>query len=409
MSQPTAHPGKSPVKQELLKGILVLGLLVILMLWLAGGFIEKVQPAPPASKPPPPRYTTQKVERRTFPLVVEQVGTVRAQSEAEVSTRIMAQVREILVKEGDPVSGLEGGHAQATVLARLDDRDLRSRLQQAEQQLDGTERGVESAEAKVGAAKAQLVAALAERDRSNSDYRRYQELYRNQATTGQQFEQVKTQRDVAEARVSGARREIQAAGGDLERLRAQKGQTEAALKEARVMLSHAAIRAPFSGRVTRKLVDIGDMVGPGQPMFVIETVTHPELHASITESLVASLKPGQEMEAHVDAVGRTFTGRLLEIVPKSDPQTRTVLIKVGLPPDSGLVSGLFARLRVVHGQYESLVVPARSVREVGQLHLVDVMAADGHARRRFVTLGKTHTDVVEVLSGLKENEEIVVP
>lgn len=409
MSQSTAHPAKSTLKRELLKGGLVLGLLVVLMMWLAGGFVEKVQPASPASKPPPPRYTTQKVQHRTFPLVVEQAGTVRAKNEAEVSSRIMAQVREILVKEGDLVTGLETGHEKATVLARLDARDLRSRLQQAEQQAAGIQRGVDSAQARLGAARAQLTATLAESSRSNSDYRRYQELYRNQATTGQQLEQVKTQRNVAEARVAAARREVEAAERDLERVTAQKGQMEAALQEARVVLSHAVIQAPFSGRVTRKMLDVGDMVSPGQPLFAIETVAHPEIHAHVTESLAGSLRAAQEMEVHVDALDRTFTGRLLEIVPKSDPQTRTVLVKVGLSPDSELVSGLFARLRVVHGQYGALVVPAKAVREVGQLHLVDVMSPDGHARRRFVTLGKVHPDVVEVLSGLEENEEVVVP
>jgi len=409
MSQSTPLSASSPFRRELLKGGLVIGLLVILMMWLAGGFVEKVQPASPASKPPPSRYVTQKSEQRTFPLVVEQAGTVQAQSEAEVSSRIMAQVREILVKEGDLVTGLEAGQEKATVLARLDARDLRSRLQQAEQQVTGTKKGIDSAQARLGAAKEQLTAALAERSRSDSDYRRYLELYRNQATTGQQLEQVKTQRNVAEAGVSTARREIEAAEADLERLMAQKGQMEAALQEARVMLSHAVIQAPFSGRVTRKLLDVGDMAGHGQPLFIIETVSHPEIHAHVAESLVGSLKAAQELDVHVDALDRTFPGRLLEIVPKSDPQTRTVLVKVGLPQDSRLVSGLFARLRVVHGHYEALVVPARAVREVGQLHLVDVVGPDGHALRRFVTLGKSHKDVVEVLSGLRENEEVVTP
>lgn len=409
MSQSTAHSARSTLKRELLKGGLVLCLLVVLMMWLAGGFVEKVQPASPAPKPAPLRHSTQKVQRRTFPLVVEQAGTVRAQIEAEVSSRIMAQVREILVKEGDPVSGLEAGHDKATVLARLDARDLRSRFQQAERQLDAADKGVESAKARLGAAKAQLTAALAESARSNSDYRRYEELYRNRATTGQQLEQVKTQRNVAEARAGAARREIEAAGGDLERVAAQKGQLEAGLREAGVMLSHTVIRAPFSGRVARKMLDVGDMAAPGQPMFLIETVSHPEVHAHVAESLVGSLKVAQEVEVQVDALDSTFTGRLLEIVPKSDPQTRTVLVKVGIPPDLELVSGLFARLQVVHGQYEAIVVPVKAVREVGQLHLVDVVAPDGHARRRFVTLGKIHPDVVEVLSGLKESEEVVVP
>jgi multidrug efflux pump subunit AcrA (membrane-fusion protein) len=100
---------------------------------------------------------------------------------------------------------------------------------------------------------------------------------------------------------------------------------------------------------------------------------------------------------------------LREIVPRSDPATRTVLIKVTLPRDSDLVNGLFGRLAVPYGQYEALVIPGNAVREVGQLSLVEVLGFDGYPQRRFVTLGPRHDGLVEVLSGLQENEEVVLP
>jgi multidrug efflux pump subunit AcrA (membrane-fusion protein) len=100
---------------------------------------------------------------------------------------------------------------------------------------------------------------------------------------------------------------------------------------------------------------------------------------------------------------------LREIVPKSDPATRTVVVKVSLPVQPDLVNGLFARLQVPYGDYSTLAVPLAAVHEVGQLHLVEVIDADGHPRRRFVTLGQRHEDRVEILSGIEENQEVVVP
>ena len=61
--------------REVAKGFGVLVVLILLMMWLAGTFVSKVEPGPPAPKPPPPRLVTQKVELRSFPLIVEQVGT----------------------------------------------------------------------------------------------------------------------------------------------------------------------------------------------------------------------------------------------------------------------------------------------------------------------------------------------
>jgi RND family efflux transporter MFP subunit len=175
------------------------------------------------------------------------------------------------------------------------------------------------------------------------------------------------------------------------------------------MLSYTTIEAPFSGRLVRKTVDAGDMVMPGQPLFVIETSTEPELHAVVAESLVAAMKLDQKLDVRIDAIGQTLQGTVREIVPQADPRTRTLLVKIALPPQPGLVSGQFGRLGVPTGTYQAMVIPARAVRQVGQLQLVDVIDAQGVPHRRFVTLGRPHDDLVEVLSGLKPGEQVVIP
>jgi multidrug resistance efflux pump len=296
-----------------------------------------------------------------------------------------------------------------TLLARLDDRDILARLHQAEAQVSALEKAVTVGKARLTAARAQVDAARAGRDNLLADFKRYEDLYRHQAATGQQLGQARAQKDVAESRVQAQQQEAQAAQGEIERTLAQKQQAEAAAAEARAMLEHTFIRAPFTGRVIKKGIEVGDMASPGQPLFVVQGTSSPELHAGLSESLLPRLTPGQDMNVHVDALNRTFVGKLREILPMSDPSTRTVLIKVSLPADPGLVNGLFGRVQVSSGVYESLVVPAEAVRQVGQLTLVEVVETDGIPRRRFVTVGKQHDGVVEVLSGLKAKEEVVLP
>lgn len=402
--------GRKPARwSEMGKGLGVVGALVVLMMWLAGAFVDKVQPGPPVPKPQAEPVSVWKVERKRFPQMVDQVGTVRSRTEAQVASRIMAQVKDIPVREGDTVSGGEGDPSAATVLARLEDSDIKARLRQAEAQVETLERGLEAARAKLGAMRAQLEAAKANRERAVADFKRYQDLYRNQAATGQQMEQARAQRDVAEANVLAAAREVQATESDIKRMEAQSEQAAAAVAEARATLDYSVIRAPFGGKLIRKLVDVGDMASPGQPLFVIETSSQLELQAFLSESLLPRVQLGQELEVQVDALDRSFRGRLREIVPQSDPTTRTVLVKVTLPQDPELVNGLFGRLAIPWGSYETLVVPRSAVRYVGQLTLVEVRAVDGHTRRRLVTLGREHGDWVEVLSGLQENEEVVLP
>lgn len=396
-------------RKEIAQGLGVLAVLVLLMLWLAGAFVKKIEPGPAASRAEPPRLNTQKVQRSVYPLLIDQIGTVRAQTEAMVSSRIMAQVKEILVKEGDTVFGIEGKGSEATVLALLQDSDIKARLHQVEAQVEAVGRGIEAAKAKLGAARAQVEAAQANRDKALADYRRYEDLRRNEAATGQQVEHARAQKDSAEAGRLAALQEVRAGESEIKRLQAQQEQAEAAVAEARTMLGYTVIRAPFSGKVVRKLVNVGDMASPAQPLFMLETSTQLELHAFLSESLIPRIALGQEMEVQIEALNRVFPGVVREIVPKSDPGTRTVLIKVSLPPHPELVNGLFGRLRVPYGKYEALVVPIGAVRDVGQLMLVEAVGPDGHPQRRFVTLGQAHDGLVEVLSGLQEGEAVVVP
>ena len=111
----------------------------------------------------------------------------------------------------------------------------------------------------------------------------------------------------------------------------------------------------------------------------------------------------------IDALALNLEGSIAEIVPQAEPASRTTLVKIALAPQANLVTGLYGRLEIPYGTYRALVVPASAVREVGQLHLVSVLDTDGYPHRRFVTLGQRHDGLVEVLTGLQEGEEVVLP
>ena len=395
--------------KELLRGAGVLALLVILMVWLAGGFVHKVARGIPSEPEKAGNVSTRKVERRTFTLYSEQVGTVRSHTEAGVSSRIMAQVKEISVREGDLVWGTDAPGGKATLLARLDDGDIRARLRQAQAQITAMQRAEESSGAKMKAAAAMVDAAGAERRKTDADFKRIEGLHREEVVSTQQLDHYRAQRDVAGAQTQARSREVSAAKGDMERVRAQREQAEAVAAEMRVMLGFTEIRAPFSGRVVKKMLNVGDMATPGSPVFLMETASRPEFHVNVSESVLPKVKTGEELEVKIDALARSFPGKVSEIVPQSDASTRTVLVKVSLEPSDDLVNGLFGRMGIPVGSYPALVVPLDAVREVGQLELVDVLDPDGVSRRRFVRLGEVHGDVVEVLSGLGEGEAVIVP
>ncbi len=379
-----AEGRKRAVRAQILKGGAALAALIIIMLWLSGAFVRKVEPGAAGSKSAgsraKPAVSTAGVERKTFPLIVEQVGTIRSRSEAKVCSHLMAQIREIRVKPGDLVQGPESG-ASPTVLATLDDRAVKAKLHQAR--------------SRVAALGDAILAAKANMQKADSDFRRYDNLLKNGATTAQRAQYARAQRDVAAAEVA--------------RLQSQKKQSEAALKEARVMLSYTVIDAPFSGRVVEKLLDVGDMAAPGRPLFFLDSPSQAEVHAVVSESILHYLKVGSAIEVVIDALHRRVTGKIREIVPSADTSTRTVVVKITMPASADLVNGLFARIEVACGSYHALVIPAAAVGEIGELYFAETVDAKGRVERRFIRPGKTRGSLIEVLSGLKAGEEVAVP
>ncbi len=385
----------------------LVAVLVLLMLWLSGIFISKIEGKDLLDKPsPPPGLKTAAVELRQFPLTLKQVGTVQTRVQVEVAGRIMAQALEVPVQEGQAVTGPEG---QPTVLARLDGRDIATRLRQAQMQVQATDEGLIAARAQFGAAQAQQQAAEAQLGRTEMDLKRIESLFAAQAATGQQRDNAVSQRDIARANLLAAQQQVAASQSEIARLSAQREQAVAAVNEAQVMLSFTTITAPLTGRLVRKMVDPGDMVMPGRHLFEIETTTEPELHAVVAESLATHLNPGQTVAVKIDSLNLSLHGTVREILPQADPRSRTTLVKVSLPAQPGMMSGQFGTLDVPMGHSSALTAPLRSVRRVGQIHLVDVVDAEGRPHRRFVTIGPQHGEAVEILSGLRHNESVVVP
>ncbi len=382
-----SNPGeekKRALRVQIRNGIAGLAVLILMMLWLSGAFVGKVGPesarSEKALRTAKKSYRTARVVRQTFPLLVEQVGTIRSRSEAQVSSHLMAQVSQILVQPGDWVQG-PGNGASPTVLARLDDRAVEAKLRQAQAQV------VALGDA-IGAARANMQKAA-------SDARRYENLLKAGAITAQRAQYAKIELDVT--------------AKQLARLEAQKKQSEEAEREAKVMLSYTVITAPFSGRIVKKIVDVGDMASPGRPLFFLDSPSLAEAHAVVSEALLPYLKVGQPIAVKIDALHRMVQGKIREIVPQADISTRTVLVKITLPASADLVNGLFTRISIPCGSYHALVIPAEAIREVGELYFVDTVDPKGHRERRFIRPGKTRGNLVEVLSGLKAGEEVVLP
>ena len=181
----------------------------------------------------------------------------------------------------------------------------------------------------------------------------------------------------------------------------------AAYEEAGTMLDYTRILAPFAGLVTRKMANVGDLATPGKPLLQLENEARLQVVTNIPESLIMNVRPGDELPIHVASAGLDIVGTVAEIAPTADRQSRTAPVKINIPADPKLHSGQFARVSLPAGGARTLVVPASALSTYGQMERLFVVQ-DGHARLRLVRSGARLDGEVEILSGLKAGETVVV-
>jgi membrane fusion protein, multidrug efflux system len=349
---------------------------VVLLLWLAGKFAPKVPMQANAAESHASELKGRVATVRLVPLPLSEsaVGTIRAVHETTIGSKLLARVLEVNLKAGQKVKAGE-------VLVKLDDTDLRAKLQQA---------------------KAAMTSAEAVRAQAAIEEKRYAKLVESRAVSRQEYEKMATALRSADADALRARETV---------------------NEVQATLDSATVRSPIDGTVIDKKVDVGDMVTPGQMLVTLFDPKRMQLVASVRESLAHRLRPGQDIGVEIDGLNKQCSGTVSEIVPEAQSSSRTFQVKVTGPCPPGIYAGMFGRILVPLGKEQTLVVPRQAVQNVGQLELVEV-AGDGQAGRRAIRTGRKFdakfallsgsregedAAYVEVLSGLREGEEVVIP
>jgi RND family efflux transporter MFP subunit len=332
-----------------------------------------------AQEPQALQVATTQAQRLDTAARVELRGTVEADQTASVSARILAMVTAVHADAGDTVN-------KGQLLLEIDPQTARGQLAQAEGAL----------------AQAQAGLVLAERN-----YQRFQALREKDAASELELDRARMDYETARGAVEQAKGGVQAASA---------------------MAGDSRVVAPFTGRVARRLVEVGDLAAPGRPLLTLQSGGGRRLALDVPEGLMvqAELELGDTLPVRIDSrpgLGE-LTGTVVERAPGADPVSHTFRIELslgdspatatGAPPE--LPTGSTGRTWVTTGGRSAVAVPAAAVLRQGGLSLVVVRDAEGKAAPRVVTVGESlgqagddaSEDLVEILSGLSGEEEIAV-
>ncbi len=358
---------------------------ISLLLLASCGKEEAKRPTPAATAPVAVQAVT--VTEQDWPSGFEATGTVRARTSAGISSKVMGYVQQVSVRVGDHVRA-------GQTLITLEVRDLDSAVRSAEAGKAEVQAAIPEAESGIAAAQASLNLARA-------TFRRMEDLFAKKSISNQEF-------DEATARLKAAEAAFEMARARRTQIDSRLAQAEQGIRSASVMRDYSKLTAPFAGVITARTVEPGNLAAPGVPLLTLEQEGTLRLEASLDESKLGSVKPGQTVELTLEALDRKLTAKVSEIEPSVDAASRSYIAKIDLPAIPQLRSGMFGRALFGTGSRKVLTIPAAAFQERGQLQSVFAVE-DGTAHTRLVTTGDHGTSGIEVLSGLSAGERIVSP
>ena len=290
-------------------------------------------------------------------------GKIQSEKSAALSTRMMGFVTNTPVNVGDKVS-------KGQLLIAINNSDLQAKKAQVN---------------------ASILEATAAFKNAEKDYNRFKNLFADKSASQKEFDDITAHYQMAKARLEAANQ---------------------MKNEINSQFAYTNITAPFGGVITAKMIEKGDMANPGQPLISIETTGNFEVIAMVPESEISSIKQGISVDVTIKSINKTVKGIVKEVSSSSKNTGGQYLVKIGLDKSTApILSGMFATIQLPiekNSTSQSTLIPMDVIVSNGQLSGVYTVSQSNTAILRWLTLGKTYGNQVEVLSGLNSDESYIV-
>jgi len=322
--------------------------------------------------------------------------------EAGSAQQSKVYVRTTNAKAGDGsqtvlLPGTLQGFVQAPISARASGylrrwtKDIGSRVEKGELLAEIDTPEIDQQLTQSLAARDQTAASL---DLARSTVERWESLRKRDVVSQQEL-------DERRSAATQARANLAAADANVQRLRQLEG--------------FKRVVAPFAGIITRRNVDVGDLIdagggSAGRPLFLLSQTASLRIYVNVPQSVAQLVKPGQAVVVtQAELRGQKFPGKVARTAASIDATTRTMQVEVALENPNGLLlPGAYVQVALPLGQSQSLVVPTNVLLFRGEGTRVAVLDAGGRVRLRAVTLGRNYGETVEVLDGIDGNDRLVL-
>ncbi|GGG51194.1 efflux RND transporter periplasmic adaptor subunit [Bizionia arctica] len=290
-------------------------------------------------------------------------GKIQSVNSADLSTRMMGYVTKVHVKVGDKVK-------KGQLLISINNADLQAKRAQVD---------------------AGITEATVAFNNAQKDYNRFKSLYADNSASQKELDDITANYEMAKARLEGAKQ---------------------MKNEVNAQFAYSNITAPFSGVITSKTVREGDMANPGQPLISVEAPGNFEVMAMVPETEISEIRNGIAVDVSVKAINKILKGKVTEVSTSAKNTGGQYLVKIALDKtDTNILSGMFTTVQFPiekKSTSEIVLIPTEVLITNGQLSGVYTVSQSNTAMLRWLRLGRTYGDQVEVLSGLSADEGYIV-
>ena len=354
--------------------------------------------------------TTAAAIKRDLPRFFEATGSLAGDQQTDVAPQTSGKVVAVGVDIGSQVR-------RGQMLVRLDDAELKLRVDQAAAQVEQAKAAVRQAEEKIGLRPgqafdpnrvAEVAAARVALDLAERNFQRAEKLIESGDVSRSFYDEQRSRRDQLKEQydVALAQARQNFAGVDVARTNVTNAQAQLAL--ARKNLSYAVIPAPIDGYVAERTADLGEYVSPQQKVVTIVRTNPLRIRIDIPEQAIPEVRVGQSVSITTSAwPDKNFSGRVARIAPNVSATSRTLTVEAEIENNSGaLKPGQFATVRILQERADpAVLVPARAVATEAGVSRVYVIK-NGHAEQRLVQTGQTEGDLIEIKTGLAADEQV---
>jgi RND family efflux transporter MFP subunit len=362
----------------------------------AGAVAPTTAVAAEAAKSQPVEVSTAAAISRELPRSIEVVGSLAADEEVVVGAQIAGEVSNLNIDFGSYVT-------QGQVIAQIDQRDAKLKVEQAEAALKQTmaRLGMKEGEGFNVEQNSDVRVAKSQLDWAKMDLDRAQVLV-------DKGDIARAQYDLAVTNYNSARARYQATVDAVNQQLALVEQQRAALNLARKGVTDTVVRSPISGAVKEKHVARGAYVAIGNRIVTLVRINPLRLRADIPESSAAAVRVGQTMTLTTEALpGRTFTGRVARIGAALNEQTRALTVEATVAnPGNLLRPGMFAKSQLIlEPRGSAIMVPQNAIVRIAGLTKVFVIE-NGKAVEHLVKTGVPDGSLIEIIEGVKEGDKL---